>query len=266
MCACRGGWGVCEALGVGGGGTRKEGSRVRLGKRVWEASPRAVGRPSARPCAPPRSRLLSPGAPPRARRRLRPHPTWLGGRERGRVSRPRSGRGVPQLETCLYLLLSTPCAWSCRFQEEELRGTSLGSGAARGARLSSAPPLLALPCLPWLSRSLERLQRTGGREVSWPQSRRTPPPDLGAAPACFAASTREEGAWERKTPTFSLFSTFGNIKKCLRFSVAEIKRLEGFWKFKRIALSRCSMHYYLAFWSSPTTHPTPPPPWICYPF
>ena len=98
------------------------------------------------------------------------------------------------------LLLSIPRAWSCRFQEEELRGTSLGSGATRGARLSSAPSLLALPRLPWLWRSLERLLRTGGREGSWPQSRWTPlqTPELPAA-ACFAATTLEEGAWEGKT-------------------------------------------------------------------
>lgn len=112
------------------------------------------------------------------------------------------------------LLLSTPCAWSRCFQEEELRGTSRGSGAARGARLSSAPSLLALPCLPWLSRSLERLQRTGGQEVSWPHSRWMPlqTPEL-PAPACFASTTREEGDWEGKTHlSFFLFS-FGPLWK-----------------------------------------------------
>ena len=68
MCACRGGPGVCEALGVGGGGTGKEGRGVGLGERVRVASSRAVGGPSERPLpqasplrAPfPRAPLLAP--------------------------------------------------------------------------------------------------------------------------------------------------------------------------------------------------------------
>lgn len=102
MCASRGGRGVCEALGVGGGGTGKEGRGVGLGERVRVVSPRAVGPQSARPF--PRAPRLAPpslGAPPRAGLRRRPRPTPRGGRERGRVPAPRSGRGVPQLETSL---------------------------------------------------------------------------------------------------------------------------------------------------------------------
>lgn len=213
MCACRGGRGVCEALGVGGGRTGKEGRGVGLGERVRVASPRAVGPRSARPF-PRAPRLASPllSAPPLA-------PGWGG----GGLARPRAEGGSPggsrllgaggasrSWKRVFCLLLSIPRAWSCRFQEEELRGTSRGSGATRGARLSSAPSLLALPRLPWLWRSLERLLRTGGREGSWPQSRWTPlqTPELPAA-ACFAATTLEEGAWEGKTLLSFFLSSCG---------------------------------------------------------
>jgi hypothetical protein len=131
---------------------------------------------------------------------------------------PLSGRGVPQLERCLLRFSLTPRAWSCCFQEEELRGTSRGSGAARGARLSSAPSLLALPRLPWLSRSLGGLQRTGGREVSWPQSRWTPlptpaPPAPTAPPASLLRLERRGIGKGR--PIFLLpWATLETLKKC----------------------------------------------------
>lgn len=162
MCV-QGGRGVCEALEVGGDGRGKEGSGVGLGERVREASPRAVCRPRARGSAPrpvcapsPRAPLLARGGGCGFAR-----PSGKGGSAGGsRV--PGAGGQSRSWKRVFCLLFSTPCAWSCRFQEEELRGTSRGSGAARGAGLSSAPSLLALPRLPWLSRSLERLQRTGG--------------------------------------------------------------------------------------------------------
>lgn len=152
-----------RGTGVGGDGTGKEGTGVGLRERVRVASPRAADWPSARAPAPRPARAPSPWAP-----LLAPgggyglaRPGGEGGSAGGsRVL----GAGGPSRswKRVFCLLFSTPCAWSCRFQEEELRGTSRGSGAARGAGLSSAPSLLAFPRLPWLSRSLECLQRTGG--------------------------------------------------------------------------------------------------------
>lgn len=152
-----------RGTGVGGHGTGKEGSGVGLKERVKSGEP-AGRRPAerARPRAPPRPRPFPPGRPSsRWAVAAASHDPGEGGSSGGsRVL----GAGGPSRswKRVFCLLFSTPCAWSCRFQEEELRGTSRGSGAARGAGLSSAPSLLALPRLPWLSRSLERLQRTGG--------------------------------------------------------------------------------------------------------
>lgn len=84
-------------LGLGGGGTGKEGSRVELGERVGVASSRAGGRSSAR--APGPAPLVPPpsGSPSS---RLAMASASLDPARAGNPV-PKSGRGVPQLETCL---------------------------------------------------------------------------------------------------------------------------------------------------------------------
>lgn len=142
------GWGWGSEFQSGEPTGRRPAERARPEPRPARAP--SLGRPSSRPAA------------------ASPDPA-------GRVSGCRERAGRPAAgNVSSAAVFSTPCARSCCFQEEELRGTSRGSGAARGARLSSAPSLPALPRLPWLSRSLERLQRSGGREVSGPQRRWTP--------------------------------------------------------------------------------------------
>lgn len=187
-----------------------------LGERVRAASPRAAGRPSARAPAPRPARAPSPGRPCSCPAAAAASSDPAGRRERGRVPVPGAGGASRSWKRVFCLLLSTPCAWSCRFQEEELRGTSRGSGAARGARLSSAPSLSPSPACGG-SRGLERLQRTGGREVSGPQSRWTPlrTPELLAS-ACFAATTRQEGAWEGKTHLSFFLSSLGLLLETLK--------------------------------------------------
>lgn len=57
------------------------------------------------------------------------------------------------------------------------------------------------------------------------------PPDPGAtSPACFAATTVGRGLGREDTHLclFPPLGPFENIKKCLRFLVAEMKRLEAF--------------------------------------
>lgn len=170
----------------------------------------------ARPRAPPRRRPLPPGRPSSrgAVAAASRDPAGREGAREGPGSQERAGGQSRSWKRVFCLLFSTPCAWSCRFQEEELRGTSRGSGAARGAGLSSAPSLLALPPLTVaLAVSGASSENWGGREVSWPQSRWTPlqTPKL-PAPACFAATTIEEGAWEGKI-RLSFFLSFGPLWK-----------------------------------------------------
>lgn len=216
-----------------------------LRERVRVASPRAADWPSARAPAPRPARAPSPWAP-----LLAPgggyglaRPGGEGGSAGGsRVL----GAGGPSRswKRVFCLLFSTPCAWSCRFQEEELRGTSRGSGAARGAGLSSAPSLLAFPRLPWLSRSLECLQRTGGGGgaggVLAPEPLDAPPDTEATGPRLLRCyDSRGGGLGREDTPLLSLllWAPLETLKKCLRFSIAEIERLEAFLKFKRNALS-----------------------------
>lgn len=183
------------------------------------ASPRAVGRPSARPCAPPHSRLLSPGAPPRARQRRCPHPTWRGGSAVDRSRVPVAGGASRSWKRVFCLLLSTPCAWSCRFQEEELRGTSLGSRAARGARLSSAP-LLVWPSPACLgSRGVWSVFRElGGGRCPGPRAAgRSPQTSELPAPACFAATTREEGLGKGRHRSLLLWAPLETLKNVYAF-------------------------------------------------
>lgn len=127
------------------------------GERVPERRARGPGgRPSARP-EPRPARAPSLGRPS-----SRPAPAAASSDLAGRVSgRPGAGGASRRWKRVSSAFFSTPCARSCRFQEEELRGTSRGSRAVSGARLSSIS-LPALPRVPWLLWSLERIQRTWG--------------------------------------------------------------------------------------------------------
>lgn len=114
MCACCGGRGVCEALGVGGGGTGKEGHGVGLGERVRVASPRAVGRPSARPLP----RVPSPPAAPsperpssrRAAAVASPDPARREGTREGPGFQDRAGRPAAGNVSSAFFLLPAPGA------------------------------------------------------------------------------------------------------------------------------------------------------------
>lgn len=160
-------WGAAgrggRALGWGWGSEFQSGEPP--GRRPAERA-----RPEPRP-----ARAPSPGRPSSRPAAASPDPAGRvsGGRER--AGRPAAGNVSSAAG------FSTPRARSRCFPEEELRGTGRGSAAARGARLSSARPP-SLPRSPWLSRSLERLQRSGGREVSGPQRRWTPLPTRSPRP------------------------------------------------------------------------------------
>lgn len=134
------------------GGKGGEWGEVGRGSELERRAPLAVGRqgaraPALRPASAssPRAPLLASGCggdvltrPGRGRKGARE-----GLRLQERAGRPAAGNVC---STYFFLLLLG--ARSCRFQEEELRATSLGSGAAKSVRLSATPPPSTPPVPP----------------------------------------------------------------------------------------------------------------------